>query len=269
VQGGVHLLSGLILASFTKRKEFKLGAVIGAIIPDFDIIITAFAYLAIGEAAADLHRSFSHSLFFFAIVTVVTVFLGFIPPIKKRTDYDFLGLGIGLGLGILMHCLLDMPYLYGIQFYWPFSSKMVGFPIVPFESLDTSIASISLKLKLLQTTDFYTDIFLFYIPILFLAFQMKKHEDLHLPFLIYIIVDFIVTTIFVGLAFRNSVSYEDHTIQLYYLGTFFLMISLIAPILFRNVIREFNFDLKKKLVVVPIMIIIVVLIALSQYLFYV
>ena len=262
MQGGVHLLSGLILASFTKRKEFKLGAVIGAILPDFDIIITAFAYLAIGEKAADLHRSFSHSILFIVIVTGLTVLLRFIPQIKKRTDYDFVGLGIGLGLGILVHCLLDMPYLYGIQFLWPFSTEMIGFPIAPFESFDTSLASDALKLKLLQTTDFYTDIFLFYIPILFLAHQMKKHEDLHLPFLIYIIVDFIVTTIFVGLSFRTSVSYEDHTIQLYYLGTFFLMISLIAPILFRDVIREFKFE--------PwIMIIIVALIVLSQFLFYV
>ncbi len=262
MQGGVHLLSGLILASFSKRKEFKLGAVIGAILPDFDIIITAIAYLIIGEAAADLHRSFSHSLLFIAVVTGITVSLGFIPPIKKRTDYDFLGLGLGLGAGILFHCLLDMPYLYGIQILWPFSTKMIGFPIAPFESFDTSIASDALKLKLLQTTDFYTDIFLFYIPILFLAHKMKKHEDLHLPFLIYIIIDFIVTTIFVGLSFRTSVSYEDHTIQLYYLGTFFLMISLIAPILFRDVIREFKFE--------PwIMIIILALIVLSQFLFYV
>lgn len=262
MQGGVHLLSGLILASLSKRKEFKLGAVIGAILPDFDIIITAFAYLAIGEKAADLHRSFSHSLLFIAVVAGITISLRFVPQIKKRTSYDFVGLGIGLGIGFLTHGVLDMAYLYGIQFLWPFSKELIGFPIVPFESFDTNLASDTLKLKLLQTTDFYTDIFLFYIPILFLAYKMKKHEELHLPFLIYIIADFIVTTVFVGLSFRASVSYEDHTIQLYYLGTFFLMISLIAPILFRDVIREFKFE--------PwIMIIIVALVVFSQFLFYV
>lgn len=265
MQGGVHLLSGLILASFTKRKEFKLGAVIGSILPDFDIIITAFAYLAIGEAAADLHRSFSHSLLFLAVVTGITVSLGFIPPIKKKANYDFHGLGLGLGAGILFHCLLDMTYLYGIQFLWPFSTQLIGFPIAPFESFDTTLGSDALKLKLLQTTDFYTDIFLFYIPILFLAHKMKKYEDLHLPFLIYIIIDFIVTTIFVGLSFRTAVSYEDHTIQLYYLGTFFLMISLIAPILFRDVIREFEC----KPWIILIMLVILALLVLSQFLFYV
>ena len=262
MQGGVHLLSGLILASFTKRKELKLGAVIGSILPDFDIIITAFAYLAIGERAADLHRSFSHSLLFLVVVSGIVVSLRFIPQIRKKTSYDFVGLGIGLGAGILVHCFLDMFYLYGVQFLWPFYPELIGYPIAPFESFDTTLASDALKLKLLQTTDFYTDIFLFYIPILFLAYQMDKHEDIRTPFLIYIIIDFIVTSIFVGLSFRTSVSYEDHVIQLYYLGTFFLMISLIAPILFRDVIREFKFN--------PwIMIIIIALIVSSQFLFYI
>ncbi len=261
MQGGVHLLSGLVLASLTKRKEFKLGAVLGAILPDFDIIITAFAYLAIGERAGEYHRNFSHSLLFIAIVSLIIISLSFIPYIKKKTDYDFLGLGLGIGLGYLTHLFLDMLYLGKILLLWPYD-KPIGFPIVPNEAFNPSIPLDALKLKLIQTTDFYTDIFLFCIPVLFLAYKMDVHKKIRLPYLIYIIVDFLVITFFIIFAFNTGISYEDHVVYLYIPGTFFLLISIISPILFRNVIRDFKFE--------PwILVIILALLIFSQFLFYV
>ena len=176
MQGGIHLLSGLLLASFSKRKEFKLGAVLGAILPDIDILITAFAYLAIGEAAASFHRSLTHSLLFLFIVPGIVVSLNYIPFIKKRYDYDFLGLGIGLFIGFATHILFDMFYLTGVVLLWPFYNELLGFPIVPFESFDTSIAIDTLKLKLIQTTDFYTDIAFFFIPMILLAYKKDLHK---------------------------------------------------------------------------------------------
>lgn len=241
MQGGVHLLSGLILASFSDRKEFKLGAVIGAILPDVDIIIMAFAYLVIGESAAVIHRSLTHSLLFLFLIPGIIISMNYIPFIKKKYDYDFLGFGLGLFFGMATHILLDMLYITGVILLWPFYNELIGFPIVPFESFDTSIAIDSLKLKLIQTTDFYTDIAFFFIPMIYLAYKMDLHKKIRLPALIFVIIDFIVTTIFLGLAFRTSVAYEDHVISMYYTGTFFLLFSIISPFLFRNVIREFKF----------------------------
>jgi len=108
VQGGVHLLTGLLLASLSKRKEFKLGAVFGAILPDIDLVIAAVAYLAIGEKASVIHRSLTHSLLFLILVPGIIISLNFIPKIKNKKNYDFLGLGIGLFFGLAIHILIDM-----------------------------------------------------------------------------------------------------------------------------------------------------------------
>ena len=254
------------MSSFSKRKEFKLGVVLGSILPDIDIFILAFAYLAVGDKASVIHRSLTHSLLFLITVPVIIISLNFIPPIKKKFDYDFLGFGIGLFLGFGFHILFDMLYLTGVYFFWPFRPTTqqfeIGFPIVAFDSYNQGIASEVLKLKLIQTTDFYTDIFFFYIPILFLAYKMNKHKRIRLPFLIYTVINFIVTTVFVGLAFNPNISYTDHVVYLYYLGTFFLLASVISPILFRNVIRVFRFSTREMMFVVALLV-------FSQLLFFV
>jgi membrane-bound metal-dependent hydrolase YbcI (DUF457 family) len=262
VQGGVHLLTGLLLASLSKRKEFKLGAVFGAILPDIDLVIAAVAYLAIGEKASVIHRSLTHSLLFLILVPGIIISLNFIPKIKNKKNYDFLGLGIGLFFGLAIHILIDMMYLYGVIFLWPFSSQEIGFPFVAFANFDQGITSNVLKLKLLQTTDFYTDIFFFFIPVLILAYKMDVHKKIRLPVLVFVIIDFIVTTVFVGLAFNTNITYVDHVVYLYFLGTFFLLASVIAPILFRNVIRDFKFNVWEMSIVVGLLI-------FSQFLFYV
>jgi membrane-bound metal-dependent hydrolase YbcI (DUF457 family) len=260
VQGGVHLLTGLLLASLSKRKEYKLGAVIGAILPDIDIFILAFAYLVIGDKAEVIHRSLTHSLLFLIVVPGIIVSMEFIPKIKNKKDYDFLGLGIGLFFGFASHILLDMMYLTGIYFLWPFSSMELGFPFVPFDRIDQGIATNVIKLKLIQTTDFYTDIFFFFIPILMLSYKMDLHRKIRLPFSIYAGIVLAVTTVFVGLAFNSNITYVDHVVYLYYLGTFFLLTSVLSPILFRNVIREFKFNAWSLVIIVSLLI-------FSQYLF--
>ena len=240
VQGGIHLLSGLILASFLKRKEFKVGVAFGAIFPDIDLFIAAIAYLFIGESAEKLHRTFTHSLFFILLVCGSIAIYPYARKFltKKAADssnYDFTGFALGLALGMITHVILDLFYLVGVSIFWPFYQRPIGFPLVPDNKLTI------LQLKLLQTTDFYTDIFLFYIPMLILSYRLNVHKKLRLPFLLYIVVDFSVITFFVIYSFNNNVSYNDHLVYLYYPGTFFLLISVFSPLLFRDVIRQFKF----------------------------
>lgn len=273
MQGGIHLLSGLLLASFTKRKEFKLGAVLGAILPDIDIVVAAFSYLIIrskgtaeavlqAEAAVEaIHRSFTHSLIFVIGIPLLIFLIGLIPSIKKKFEYDSTGFAFGLFLGIALHIFLDMLYIDTVYFLWP-SNMEIGFPLVPFESFDEFAFRDMFKLKLLQTTDFYTDIFFFYVPMLYFAYKMDVHKKIRLPFLIYSIVNFITITVFFGLMFNYSIPYRDHVVYLYFPGTFFLLFSVISPILFRNVIREFKMNLWEMTIVVS-------LIVFSQILFYI
>ncbi len=273
MQGGIHLLTGLLLASLNKRKEYKLGAVVGAILPDIDIVVAAITYLIIrsrgtaeaiiqAEAAVEaIHRSFTHSLIFLAGIPLLIFLIGMIPSVKKKFEFDSIGFALGLFLGLASHIFLDMLYIDSVYFLWP-SRLELGFPIVPFESFNEFALKDMFKLKLLQTTDFYTDIFFFYIPIIFLAYKMDVHKKIRLPFLIYAIVDFITITVFFGLMYNNSIPYRDHVVYLYFPGTFFLLFSVIAPFLFRDVIRKFEMNLWQMAVIIGLLI-------FSQFLFYV
>ncbi len=273
MQGGVHFLSGLVLASFAKRKEFKLAAVIGSILPDIDIVVAALTYLIVRskgtaeaiiqaeEAVRAIHRSFTHSLIFLIGIPLLIFLLGLVPSIKKKYDYDTTGFALGLFLGLAIHIFIDMLYIDTVYFLWP-SNMEFGFPIVPFESFDEFAFQDMFKLKLLQTTDFYTDIFFFYVPMLYFAYKMDVHKKIRLPFLIYSIIDFITITVFFGLMWNYSIPYRDHVVYLYFPGTFFLLISVISPILFRNVIREFKMNVSEMVVVVSLMV-------FSQILFYI
>lgn len=257
MQGGIHvLIGGLVLASFFKRKELKLGIVFGALLPDFDIFIQAIVYLAAGqEASENIHRGPTHSFLIAAILAILIVSLGFIPFIKKKWNYDFLGFGIGLGFAMIVHDILDLFWLSGAQIFWPFSKEFIGFPLVPKESLSTLAA------KLVTTTDLYLDIFFLYIPMIFLAYKMGVHKKLRIPYIVYSVIYFATVTFFVVWAFVRDLTPGEHEVLVYYPGTIFLVISIITPLLFRNVIREFRFDVKD-------ISIILCLFVLAQFLFW-
>ncbi len=277
MQGGVHLLSGLIIASLSKRKEFKLGAVIGAILPDIDIFLIGPFYFVYGASVAELHRTFTHSLLSVIVLGGLIASLSFVPFIKKRyPDFDFVALGLGIAFGMLVHIILDMFYFYGIQVFWPFWDAVIGCPliseanhvdwigcpIITQNNLDPAIAADLLKLKLLQTTDFYTDIFFFYVPMIILAFKKGVHKKARMFYLVYAIIDFLVITFFVIFAFNTNVGYEDFIVYLYIPGISFLLLSVLAPFFFRDVIRDFTFDAKT-------IILILSLFVFSQFLLFV
>ncbi|MBY9001234.1 MAG: metal-dependent hydrolase [Candidatus Heimdallarchaeota archaeon] len=277
MQGGVHLLSGLVIASFSKRKMFKLGAVLGAILPDIDIILIGPFYFIYGATVAELHRTFTHSLFMVILLSGLIASLGYVPFVKKRfPDFDFVGLALGIGVGMFLHIFLDMFYFYGIQFLWPFSDialgcpliseanhlDWVGCPLITQNNLDPAIPSELLKLKLIQTTDFYTDIFFFYIPMIILAYKKGLHKKARLAYLIYAIIDFLVITFFVVLAFNPTIGYEKFIVYLYIPGISFLLLSILAPLFFKDVIREFKLDKQT-------LIIILSLFVFSQFLLFV
>ncbi|MHA1552422.1 MAG: metal-dependent hydrolase [Candidatus Heimdallarchaeaceae archaeon] len=269
MQGGVHLLSGLIIASLSKKKAFKLGAVIGAILPDIDIFLIGPFYFVYGASVAELHRTFTHSLLSVILLGGLIASLSFVPFIKKRyPDFDFVGLGLGIAFGMLVHIILDMFYFYGIQVFWPFWDAVigcpliseanhidwVGCPIITQNNLDPAIAADLLKLKLLQTTDFYTDIFFFYIPMIILSFKKGVHKKARMFYLVYAIIDFLVITFFIIFAFNTNVGYEQFIVYLYIPGISFLLLSVLSPLFFRDVIRDFTFDSKTIVIIVSLFI---------------
>ncbi|MHA1115302.1 MAG: metal-dependent hydrolase [Candidatus Heimdallarchaeaceae archaeon] len=240
MQGGVHLLSGLVLASFGKKEGFKVSAAFGAIFPDIDLFIAALAYLFIGEKAAILHRTFTHSLSFISVLSLLIYLLGFITkkyiPDKKISKIDFRSISIGIGVGMITHVILDMFYLVKVAVFWPFSLTFVGWPLV------TELQLSDLSLKILQTTDFMTDIFFFIIPLTIISFQQDKCKNFRKPLIAYIVIDLLFATSFIFVAFFIPLSYNDFLIYLYYPGTFFLLFSIFSPLMFKEVIKEFKFE---------------------------
>ena len=160
-----------------------------------------------------------------------------------------------LGIGMFVHVMLDTLYLSYVQLFWPFSAQKINFAIVPV------IALSEIQLRLLQVTDFYTDIFFFYIPILIIAFKKNLHKKIRIPFLIYILVDFAVITFFMFNAFTSPVDYNQFVINLYKPGVFFLLISVFSPFLFKEVINDFKFKTRD-------IVIISSLFVFSQFLFW-
>ncbi|MHA1867173.1 MAG: metal-dependent hydrolase [Candidatus Heimdallarchaeaceae archaeon] len=258
MQGGVHLLSGLVLASLGKKKDFKVSVTFGAIIPDIDIFIAALAYLFIGEKAVILHRSFTHSMFSISILSLLIYILGLTVkkyfPDKKISKMDFRSISIGISIGMLTHVILDLFYLVKVAIFWPFSFTFIGWPLV------TDLQLSVLALKILQTTDFMTDIFFFILPLTIISFKQDKCKYFRKLLIPYIIIDLLFTIIFIFVAFFIPLSYNDFLVYLYYPGTFFLLFSIFSPLIFKEVIKEFKFDNY-------IIVIIVALFIFSQLLF--
>ncbi|MHA1406957.1 MAG: metal-dependent hydrolase [Candidatus Heimdallarchaeaceae archaeon] len=255
VQGGFHLLVGLVLASLWNRQEYKFAVVLGSILPDFDIFIVGVVYLIAGEdAAMNIHRSFTHSLFSIGVIMLVCLSLHFLTRKKETVNFDFLGLAVGLGLGMTIHSILDLFYLSYVRLFWPFSMKKISYAFVRDTILPT------LHLKLLQVTDFYTDIFFFHLPLVILAFKKDLLKRLRWYIVAFLAIDFAITTFFVVFAFNSTIGYTDYVIYLYYPGTFFLLFSVFSPFIYRKMIVDFAFDKGT-------IIIIVALLAFSQLLF--
>jgi len=268
MQSGIHLLFGLILGSFwPDRPEWKLGCCIGAILPDADQFLFGIAFLVSGteDFAAIFHRTFSHSV----VVYFIVYSAGYIYIARKShasiertkrkkslsleastravsrdsnfgaTDvsYDIHGMLLGLLAGGLSHTFLDIFYVQSVLAFWPFGLA-VGTPVVARHHLSIR------ELKLLQTTDFATEIFLFYLPLLV---ESRKRGIIRGKELIYascwIVSECLWVIIFVVAVHHEHTMHwnlEEHVGYLMSLGAFFLLAAILSPFYFRRIIRQWS-----------------------------
>ncbi|MHA1506802.1 MAG: metal-dependent hydrolase [Candidatus Asgardarchaeia archaeon] len=79
----------------------------------------------------EFRRTLTHSLITISLV----IALGFLLSFKSR---DLRDLFVGMGLGMLLHSLLDLPWMVGVAFFWPIIPEKIGiFWSIPepFESI--------------------------------------------------------------------------------------------------------------------------------------
>jgi len=115
-----HLVAGTLIASFSGEpmsiaNPILLGAALGAMAPDLDII-----YQTKGDVAyLKNHRGFSHSFIGFGFISVgIAGVLSLIFP-----ETAFLAILLWTFLGTLTHGFLDFLNSYGAKLCWPLSDK--------------------------------------------------------------------------------------------------------------------------------------------------
>jgi len=236
MQGGVHLLVGLIIAMTNKRKGFKFGAVLGSILPDFDLLPTAIAVVLAQDInmVYVMHRTYLHSFLFIIIsVSIVIYFLS--SPSHEIHIFNRHHFALGLTCGMLSHIFIDIFYLAGVVAFWPFYMKPIGPFGITREWLATPFAE-----KITQATDYFFEIFLFYVPIIFMI-NSKRHlssPELFNKTIKYVIFEALVSFLLVALAFYDHLSLTWFYVIAFTPGTMFTMISIVAPYVFREAICE-------------------------------
>ncbi len=115
-QMGIHLCVGILGSNkkIFKYENIGIGFLIGNIIPDLDFLILIPLRLINRELSLLFHRSFSHSLFFILLLSIILIIYSILK--HKNIVYIFLGLIIG----IFTHITLDIVFwFYHVDILWP------------------------------------------------------------------------------------------------------------------------------------------------------
>ena len=184
MQGGIHLISGLLISRFLPDKKAKVGVSFGAIFPDIDILAVVFLYLMTGneELVYELHRTATHSFFILLIFVVIAILYS-----RRKKEGKFDQFIIAFALGVSVHIILDLFYLGGVVIFWPFFGEVCLSPVL-FEEFSI------LSQKLITITDFLTDPIFYYLPLWYVSNKKKTNKKFR-PWLFRImIIDIIINT---------------------------------------------------------------------------
>ena len=130
--------------------------IFGALLPDVDFLLD-------WTFKTDLHRTFTHSIFFLVTAPVLTYLLFHILKHPEKKQF-----AIALGIGILSHLILDFFTNRGIPLFWPsllhFSVyKIHYFDLATPSFLDNDAAHLRTSLKLAVLDMAIGATFLFYL----------------------------------------------------------------------------------------------------------
>tara|TARA_B100001250_G_C19679662_1_gene735262 strand:+ start:167 stop:850 length:684 start_codon:yes stop_codon:yes gene_type:complete len=125
-QSGIHAFSGIILSKYFKQQEWLAPSImIGAMLPDIDIVFSAFAFIlgkSIEGSELIFHRTFTHSIF-----TVIATYLVFLCIAEIKSDTKFRIIGKGVCMGILLHIILDLLFWFkGVRLFWPLPADPIN-----------------------------------------------------------------------------------------------------------------------------------------------
>ena len=238
--GGLHLLSGLVIASFIRNEKYKKakwGIVWGSIFPDIDILASIIIFLFTGNLnnAMFIHRTITHG--FFAMGLIVPI--GFLIS-RTRTDLKWTFLfSLAFAFGMLTHTFYDLLDGY-VAIFAPFSYTKYSITNIT----DPDLLTLGTFFKVYNSIDGMSDV-IFYLPLWYWATR-KANITNELKFakklLIVSFISIVYFSCLLVLAFTD-ISVEMHIILVYaYWGIIHLPLStVIVQIKMRGTIQDFSF----------------------------
>lgn len=145
----VALLRDLVVSKKSKKHfplHYVLLAGVGGALPDIDIPISIVLNF-LGADSWNVHKTFSHSLFFPLVLLAIAGIFALAHKDAKICNLTRHKLHLGtiffmLALGALSHILLDALTYEQAQFFYPISSAEFGFNLIAL--LPTSLQSLAL-----------------------------------------------------------------------------------------------------------------------------
>ncbi|MHA1169904.1 MAG: metal-dependent hydrolase [Candidatus Hodarchaeales archaeon] len=252
---GFHGLTGLFCARFARSPSVKTGIVFGSVVPDIDLLGSAFIYAITGseEATIAFHRTITHSLITIGIIFIIALLF------EKKTTYspsvggtgeaggiDYPKLLFGTALGMLVHVCFDFFYLDGVSLLAPLSWERII--IIDFSYDDMTFSS----QKKLAAADFQFEA-IFWLVLWYLATKKdccssisfsftlsgKKVEiaNVRNRFLWLAVAESVLMLGFLLFAY-SPVARNSFIILLYMPGIFILAISVFSPLIFKGIFFE-------------------------------
>ncbi len=135
-----HLIAAWLAGKgYEYFKGKKLGQytwfflLLGGILPDVD-------YLLDWTIGTQIHRTFTHSIFFALIATLVVLYFSLRLKHQERRYF-----ALALGGGILVHLFVDFFSRQGIPLFWP-NLTYVSFPLVNYIVVEMKLAILDMAL---------------------------------------------------------------------------------------------------------------------------
>jgi inner membrane protein len=122
-------LGALFAQTQAKSKQLGKAIIIGGLAgmaPDLDVLIRSSTDPLL---ALELHRHFTHSLFFIPIGGLICSLL-FYPLLGKRWNVSYLQTLLWCVIGFATHALLDGCTSYGTQLLWPLSNERFAWSFI-------------------------------------------------------------------------------------------------------------------------------------------
>ena len=250
--GGLHILSGLFIASFIrneKHKKAKWGLVWGSIFPDIDIIATAIIFLITGdiEGAVFFHRTVTHGFFAMGLVLLIGIIISL-----TKEDLRWISMfSIAFAFGMLTHTFYDLLDGY-VSILAPFSWTKYSITGAILGYQTNTIYMYALNdtyYKAWNAFDVMSDA-LVYLLVWYWATHkanIPKEQGFSKILLIVALIGIAYFGFLFGLAFTN-ISVDMHLLLIYVVWTllFLPFTTLLIHIKLRGTIQDFSFlDFRK------------------------